>query len=102
MLGAKHGFAQSVDCPAQSVDLCFALAIHGMTHDCAIPGLRTHDEREGPFCRRGSVTNNVVLDFEAKDGTESTNSKPTLQEDQRKEGEAIVMDEREAFYHATS
>ena len=30
MLGTKHGFAQSVDCPAQSVDLCFALAIHGM------------------------------------------------------------------------
>ena len=49
MLGAKHGFAQSVDCPAQSVDPCFALAIHGMTHDCAIPGLRTHDEREGPL-----------------------------------------------------
>ena len=49
MLGAKHGFAQSVDCPAQSVDPCFALAIHGMTHDCAIPGLRTHDKREGPL-----------------------------------------------------
>ena len=49
MLGAKHGFAQSVDCPAQSVDPCFALAIHGMTHDCAIPALRTHDEREGPL-----------------------------------------------------
>ena len=49
MLDAKHGFAQSVDCPAQSVDPCFALAIHGTTHDCAIPRLRTHDEREGPL-----------------------------------------------------
>ena len=47
VLGAKHGFVQSVDCPVQNVDPCFALAIHGMTHDCAIPGLRTHDEREG-------------------------------------------------------
>ena len=36
-----------------------------------------------------------------KDGTKSTNSKPTLLEDQRKEHENIVMDEREAFYHAT-
>ena len=52
-----------------------------------------------PLCQRGS---NVVLDFEAKDGTKSMNSKPTLLEDQRKEHEAIVMDEREAFYHATS
>ena len=49
MLGAKHGFVQSVDCPVQSMDPCFALAIHGMTHDCAILGLRTHDEREGPL-----------------------------------------------------
>ena len=49
MLGTKNGFAQSVDCPAQSVDPCFALAIHGMTHNCAISGLRTHDEREGPL-----------------------------------------------------
>ena len=51
MLGAKHTwiFAQSVDCPAQSVDPCFALAIRELTHDCAIPGLRTHDEREGPL-----------------------------------------------------
>ena len=49
MLGAKHGFVQSVDCPAHSVDPCFALAIHRMTHDCTIPGLRTHDEREGPL-----------------------------------------------------
>ena len=47
MLGAKHGFAQSVDCPAQSVDLHFPLAIPGLTHDHAIPGLCTHDEREG-------------------------------------------------------
>ena len=55
-----------------------------------------------PLCQRGSVTSNVVLDCEAKDGTESTNSKLTLLEDQRKEREAIVMDERGAFYHATS
>ena len=54
-----------------------------------------------PLCQHGSVTSNVVLDCEAKDGTESTNSKPTLLEDQRKEREAIIMDEREAFYHAT-
>ena len=43
MLGAKHGFARSVDCPAQSMDLRFVLAIHRLTHDCAILGLRTHD-----------------------------------------------------------
>ena len=49
MLGTKNGFAQSVDCPAQSVDPCFALAIHGMTHDCTILGLHTYDEREGPL-----------------------------------------------------
>ena len=44
----------------------------------------------------------MVLDCEVKDGTESMNSKPTLLEDQRKKREAIIMDEREAFYHATS
>ena len=36
-----------------------------------------------------------------KDGIESTNSKPTLLEDQRKEREDIAVDEQEAFYHAT-
>ena len=54
-----------------------------------------------PLCWCGSVTSYVVLDFEAKDGIKSTNSKPTLLEDQKKERENIVMDEREAFYHAT-
>ena len=39
MLGAKHGFAKSVDCSAQSVDPCFALAIHELTHDCGIAGM---------------------------------------------------------------
>ena len=47
MLGAKHGLVQSVACPAQSMDPCFALAIHGLTHECTIPGLHMHDEREG-------------------------------------------------------
>ena len=47
MLDAKHAFARSMDCPAPSMDLRFALAIHGLTHNCAISGLRTHDEREG-------------------------------------------------------
>ena len=47
MLGAKHGVARSVDCPAQSMYPCFALAIHGLTHNCAILRLHTHDEREG-------------------------------------------------------
>ena len=76
-----------------------------MTHDCAIPRLHMHDEREGPLLATlpaRSVTSNAVLDFEAKDGVESRNSKPTLLEDQRKEREDIVMDEREAFYHTTS
>ena len=49
MLGAKHGFAQSVDCPVQSVDPCFALAINRLTHNYVIPGLHMHDEREGPL-----------------------------------------------------
>ena len=44
MLGAKHGLARSVDCPAQSMYPCFELAIHGLT---TISRLRTHDEREG-------------------------------------------------------
>ena len=48
-LAQSMDFAQSMDCPAQSVDLCFALAIHGLTHGCAISGLRMHDEREGPL-----------------------------------------------------
>ena len=30
MLGAKHGFAQSVDCAAQIMDPYFARAIHGL------------------------------------------------------------------------
>ena len=42
-----HGFAQSVDCPAQNVDPCFALVIRGLTNDCAIPGLHTHDGGRG-------------------------------------------------------
>ena len=82
MLGTKHGFVQSVDCPAQSVDPYFALAIHKLTYDCEILGLHTHDEREGPLLAtllvRWSLTSYVVLDCEAKDGIESTNSKPTL------------------------
>ena len=49
MLGAKHGFAQSVDCPVQSVDPCFALAINRLTHNYVILGLHMHDEREGPL-----------------------------------------------------
>ena len=39
---------------------------------------------------------------ETKDEIKSTNSEPTLLEDQRKEHEDIVVDEQEAFYHATS
>ena len=49
MLGAKHRFVQSVDCPAQSVDPCFVLAIHGLIHKCTISGLCKHDERERPL-----------------------------------------------------
>ena len=109
MLGTKHRFVQSADCPAQSVDPHFALAIRGLTHKCAISGLRKHDEREGPLLTTWpalrewwNLTSNTVLDCEAKDGVESTNSKPTLLEDQRKEREDIVVEEQEAFYHATS
>ena len=29
VLGAKHGFAQSMDCAAQSIDPCFTQTIHG-------------------------------------------------------------------------
>ena len=47
MSGAKYGFARSVDCPAQSKDPRFVLAIHRLTHNCTISGLHTHDEREG-------------------------------------------------------
>ena len=101
MLGTKHGFAQSVDCPVQSVDPCFAIVGHPRDDPrlCNRARMMRGRGRCLPLCQRGS---NVVLDFEAKDGTKSMNSKPTLLEDQRKEHEAIVMDEREAFYHATS
>ena len=37
---AKHGFAQSMDCTAQSVDPRFAQTIHGSHSVCAILGLR--------------------------------------------------------------
>ena len=30
MFGTKHGFAQSMDCAAQGVDLCFVHSIHGL------------------------------------------------------------------------
>ena len=30
MLGAKYGFAQSMDCAAQTMDPYFARAIHGL------------------------------------------------------------------------
>ena len=43
MLGAKHGFVQSMDCPVQSMDLRFVPAIHGLIHDSAILGLHMHD-----------------------------------------------------------
>ena len=44
-----------------------------------------HDEKEGPLLATWPVkTSYVVLGCEAKDGVESTNSKPTLLEDQRK------------------
>ena len=40
MLCAKHGFAQSIDCAALSMDPRFVWAIHGLHYVCAIPGLR--------------------------------------------------------------
>ena len=102
-------WAQSMDLRnpriAESVDSHFVLPIHGLTHDCAIPGLHTHDEREGPLLagaiKQWSLTSYVVLDCKAKDGIESTNSKPTLLEDQRKNAK-ISPWMNEAFYHATS
>ena len=39
MLGAKHGFAQSMDCAAQSMDPHFAQTIHGLRSACPILGL---------------------------------------------------------------
>ena len=38
MLGTKHGFVQTRNCPAQSVDLRFVLAMHGLMHNCTILG----------------------------------------------------------------
>ena len=40
MLCANHGSGQSMDCAAQSMDPCFARAIHGLPSSCAIHGLR--------------------------------------------------------------
>ena len=40
MLCANHGSGQSMDCAAQSMDPCFARAIHGLPSTCAIHGLR--------------------------------------------------------------
>ena len=42
MLCANHGSGQSMDCTAQSMDPCFARAIHGLPSTCAIHGLRNH------------------------------------------------------------
>ena len=42
MLCANHGSGQSMDCAAQSMDPCFARAIHGLHSTCAIHGLRNH------------------------------------------------------------
>ena len=42
MLCANHGSGQSMDCAAQSMDPCFARAIHGLPSTCAIHGLRNH------------------------------------------------------------
>ena len=39
MLAAKHGFAQFMDCTAQSMDPHFAQTIHGLHSVCAILGL---------------------------------------------------------------
>ena len=60
MLDAKHGFAQSVDCPVQSVDPCFALAINGLSHNYVILGLHMHDEREGPLLAAWLVIGTVA------------------------------------------
>ena len=40
MLCANHGLGQPMDCAAQSMDPCFAWAIHGLPSTCAIHGLR--------------------------------------------------------------
>ena len=43
-----------MDCAAQSMDPCFALAIHGLHTTCAIHGLRNHRDtpRVKRLCRR--------------------------------------------------
>ena len=46
--------------------------------------------RNPGIAHAGGAVAYVVLDCEAKDGIESTNSKPTLLEDQRKEREDIL------------
>ena len=80
MLGAKHRFVQSMDCPAQSMDPCFALSIHGLTHNCTIPGLRTDDQREGPLLAtlpvRWSLTKQCGTGLRSEGW--SMNSMPTL------------------------
>ena len=42
VLCANYGSGQSMDCAAQSMDLCFARAIHGLRSTCAIHGSRNH------------------------------------------------------------
>ena len=42
VLCANYGSGQSMDCAAQSMDLYFARAIHGLRSTCAIHGSRNH------------------------------------------------------------
>ena len=55
-------------------------------------------------CRHYLTIESNYLYGTAKNGIESLNSKPTVLENQREECEdtCTIMDEQEAFYHATS
>ena len=52
MLCANHGSGQSMDRAAQSMDPCFARAIHGLPSTCAIHGLRNHTCHSPAFVQK--------------------------------------------------
>ena len=77
MLGAKHGFAQSMDCTAQNMDPRIAQTIHGSRSVCAITPhelLLCYDEESSIVVGRTSFDDFIQQNFteETKNGRGAT------------------------------